>query len=114
MEIKLIQGDYVADGLGGIVRCSGADALLARVLFRLTARRGQFPLLPQMGSQLYLLSRESAANRASSAMKFAAEALAEEDVEVTDVTLSPAGEGRIRVEVLLRYQGGDLSVLLTV
>ena len=47
-------------------------------------------------------------------MKFAAEALAEEDVEVTDVALSPAGEGRIRVEVLLRYQGSDLSILLTV
>ena len=30
------------------------------------------------------------------------------------VALSPAGEGRIRVEVLLRYQGSDLSVLLTV
>ena len=40
--------------------------------------------------------------------------MAEEDVEVTDVVLSPAGEGRIRVEVLLRYQGSDLSVLLTV
>ena len=69
MEIKLIQGDYVADGLGGIVRCSGADALLARVLFRLTARRGQFPLLPQMGSQLYLLGRETAANRSSAARR---------------------------------------------
>lgn len=114
MEIKLVQGDYVPDGLGGIQRCKGSDALLQRVLYRLTARRGQFPLLPRLGSQLYLLGRESAANRASSAMKFAAEALAEEDVEVTDVALSPAGEGRIRVEVLLRYQGSDLSILLTV
>ena len=44
MEIKLVQGDYVPDGLGGIQRCKGSDALLQRVLYRLTARRGQFPL----------------------------------------------------------------------
>ncbi len=114
MEIKLVQGDYVPDGLGGIQRCKGKDALLQRVLFRLTARRGGFPLLPRLGSQLYLLSRESAASRASAAMKFAAEALADEDVTVTDVTLSPLGEGRIQVAVMLDYRGEDLSILLTV
>ena len=32
METKLIQGDYVPDGLGGVERCAGAEALLARVL----------------------------------------------------------------------------------
>ena len=53
MELKLINGDYVPDGMGGVVRCAGADALLERVLFRLTARRGQFPLLPDLGSRLY-------------------------------------------------------------
>lgn len=114
MEIKLVQGDYVPDGLGGIQRCKGSDALLQRVLYRLTAHRGQFPLLPRLGSQLYLLGRESAADRASSAKKFVAEALAEEEVEVTDVILSPLEEGRIQVEVLLDYLGSDLSILLTV
>lgn len=114
MEPKLIQGDYVPDGLGGIEQCQGSEALLQRVLFRLAARRGQFPLLPRMGSQLYLLSRESAVNRASAARKFVAEALAEEDVAVTDVTLSPAGAGRIHLAVLLNYQGSDLSITLTV
>ena len=44
MEARIANGDYIPDGLGGIVRCQGADALLERVLFRLTARRGQFPL----------------------------------------------------------------------
>ena len=38
METKLVNGDYVADGLGGVERLSGADALLGRVLYRLTAR----------------------------------------------------------------------------
>lgn len=114
MEIKLIDGEYVPDGLGGIERCAGADALLARVLFRLTAHRGQFPPLPQLGSRLYLLSRENTASRRSAAKKFAAEALAEEDISVTDVLLSSAGEGRIQLDILLDYRGSDLSVTLTV
>ena len=58
METKISNGDYVSDGLGGVERCKGTDALLERVLFRLTARRGQFPPLPELGSRLYLLSRE--------------------------------------------------------
>ena len=58
MELKLEQGDYVPDGAGGFETLDGAQALLARVLFRLTARRGQFPFLPEMGSRLYLLGRE--------------------------------------------------------
>ena len=65
METKLVNGDYVPDGLGGVERLSGADALLGRVLYRLTARRGQFPPLPELGSRLYLLGRETGANRHS-------------------------------------------------
>jgi len=114
MEAKLSNGDYIPDGLGGVVRCEGADALLERVLFRLTARRGSFPLLPQLGSRLYLLGREPAAQRSTAAMQYAAEALTEEDVTVTDVILSPAGEGRVRIQVLLEHRGEDLSVEMTV
>ena len=40
--------------------------------------------------------------------------LAEEDVEVTDVILTPAGEGRIHLAVLMDYRGSDLSITLTV
>ena len=45
MELRLEQGDYVPNGAGGFQRLEGAEALLQRVLFRLTARRGQFPFL---------------------------------------------------------------------
>ena len=51
MELRIQNGDYVPDGLGGAVRCQGADALLERVLFRLTARRGGLPLLPRLPSR---------------------------------------------------------------
>ena len=40
--------------------------------------------------------------------------MAEEDVEVTDVVLTPAGEGRIHLAVLMDYRGSDLSITLTV
>ena len=63
MEPRIQNGDYIPDGLGGVVRSQGADALLERVLFRLTARRGGLPPLPQLGSRLYLLGREPAAQR---------------------------------------------------
>ena len=35
MEPRIQNGDYIPDGLGGVVRSQGADALLERVLFRL-------------------------------------------------------------------------------
>lgn len=114
MELRIQNGDYIPDGLGGLVRCRGADALLERVLFRLTAHRGGFPLLPQLGSRLYLLSREPATQRLSAARQYVAEALSEEAVEVTDVAVAPDGQGRIRLTVQLDYQGTELPVSLTV
>lgn len=113
METKLKNGDYVPDGLGGVVRLSGSGALLERVLFRLTARRGQFPLLPSLGSRLYLLAKEPPAQRPAAARQYVAEALAEEEVTVENVTLSPADGGLIQLLVELSYRGTDLSVALT-
>lgn len=114
METKLKNGDYIPDGLGGVVRCQGTSALLERVLFRLTARRGGLPLLPKLGSRLYLLPREPAAQRLSAARQYIAEALAEEPVSVTEVVLSPIGEGRIQIRVELDYQGTALTASLAV
>ena len=42
MELKIKDRDYVADGAGGLVRVSGWDELLERVLFKLSVRRGSF------------------------------------------------------------------------
>ena len=114
MEAKIRNGDYSADGLGGVVRCRGVEALLERVLFRLTAHRGGLPFLPNLGSRLYLLAREPAAQRPSAARQYVAEALSEEAVSITDVKLTPEGQGRVRVETSLEYQGTELSVSVTV
>lgn len=114
MEARIHNGDYIPDGLGGVVRCQGADALLERVLFRLTAHRGGFPPLPELGSRLYLLGREPSAQRLSAARQYVAEALTEEPVTVTDLTLVPEGQDRMRLTVHLEYQGTDLSVTLSI
>lgn len=114
MEPRLKNGDYIPDSLGGVVRCEGAGALLERVLFRLTARRGGLPFLPQLGSRLYLLSREPAAQRLSAARQYVAEALSEEPVSVTDVALTPLEDGLAGLTVWLDYQGTELSVSVAV
>ena len=57
MTALLRNGDYCPDGMGGFRQAWGGEEVLERVLFQLTARRGSFPLLPQVGSRLYLLGR---------------------------------------------------------
>ncbi len=114
MELWMQAGDYVSDGSGGFVCLEGAEALLQRVLFRLCARRGSFPLLPELGSNLYQLGKENSTRRLSAARQYVAEALTEEAVTVESVALQPAEAGRIAVEVELSYEGEQLQVLLMV
>lgn len=78
MSLMLQNGDYVSDGHGGFCEASEKEALLQRVLFRLSARRGGFAFLPEFGSQLHRLPRERASQRAKLAKQYVEEALAEE------------------------------------
>ena len=78
MELKIRNGDYIADGIGGERRADGAEALLERALFRLSVRRGSFPFLPELGSELYRLGHEKPSARAAAAKLYTAAALAEE------------------------------------
>ena len=114
MERKLMGGDYVPDGRGGLETLSREEALLQRVLFRLQARRGSFPFLPELGSRLYLLPREKPGDRQALARQYAAEALREEDVEVTEVTVADGTDGRLRVLVALMWNGERLEAEVTV
>ena len=102
MELKIRNGDYIADGIGGERRADGAEALLERALFRLSVRRGSFPFLPELGSELYRLGHEKPSARAAAAKLYTAAALAEEtaltveDVERMDT--DPAALGRKLVQ----------------
>ena len=109
MEPKLVNGDYVPDGAGGMVRLSEAEEVLARTLFRLTARRGAFPFRPDLGSRLHLLLREPPSARQALAAQYAAQALEEErDLKVTEAALSRT-EDRALLTVRMEWQGENLT-----
>ena len=114
MGLSLRNGDYVPDGTGGLRRTEGREALLEQVLFRLTARRGTFPFLPELGSRLWQLG-QPAARRQSAAEQYVAEALAAEPgLTVEQVILTESGGGRAQVTVGLTWQGETLSVTVEV
>lgn len=114
METKLINGDYVANGLGGVVRCKGDEALLARVLYRLTARRGALPFLSELGSRLYQLGREKPSTRQALAVQYVAEALREEpELAVESVELVQTEEMGL-LTVRLAWQGEELTAQVAV
>ena len=112
---SLRDGDDVPDGTGGLRRTEGREALLEQVLFRLTARRGTFPFLPELGSRLWQLGQLPAARRQSAAEQYVAEALAAEPgLTVEQVILTESGGGRAQVTVGLTWQGEALSVTVEV
>lgn len=114
MEWKLSDGDYVPDGTGGLTALSGSGEVLARVLYRLTARRGALPFLPQLGSRLYQLGGEKPFSRKTLAAQYVTEALREEsDLSVRSVELTPQGDGA-ELTVFLDWQGEELTVQIPV
>ena len=107
-------GDYVPDGAGGFVRLTGAQAALQTALFRLQCRNGAFPLLPDLGSQLYLLGREKASDRQTLARQYCVQALADLPVTVTGATVTQDADGVLRVAVTLDYQNQELTLEVAV
>ena len=115
MELELRNGDYVPDGVGGLRRVFGREALTQRILYRLTARRGAFPFWETLGSRLWELGKHPAAERPAAARQYVAEALSEEpDIEVESVTLHEAPGGRAEVSVSLRHNGAALPLTVEV
>lgn len=112
MELELRDGDYVHIGGGRLRQAAGPEALLQRVLFRLTARRGAFPFWETLGSRLWQLGRVSSEARLSAARQYVAEALSEErGLAVENVSLQENG-GRGYLTVDLTWKGESLSVSL--
>lgn len=112
MEWKLVNGDYVPDGMGGLTALTGGEEVLARTLYRLTARRGGLPFRPELGSRLYQLSREKPSARQALAAQYVAEALEEEPgLTMRSVELTQTGEPGL-LTVVLDWQGEKLTVRL--
>ena len=114
MELMLRNGDYVPDGLGGFRRQEGREETLSKALFLLTVRRGSFPFLPELGSQLWKLSREKPSARRSAAIGYAQEALEPLDVAVRDAEVTEEAGGTARVAVVLEWNGETETVEVTV
>lgn len=106
MELRFRDGgDYIPGGNGGFDTVSGVEEVLQRALFKMTARRGKFPLLPRLGSRLYTLAQETRKNRQSAAEQYIAEALEDEsELEIKNVLLSESGD-KLDITVMLGYYG---------
>ena len=111
-ELKLENGDYVKSG-NRLRLAEGRDALLQRVLFKLTARRGSFPFLEELGSRLWQLDTFPCQRRQAAAQQFTAEALAEEDLTVESVELEEQGD-RTVLTARLTWEGQALAVTLDI
>ncbi len=108
--MQLRNGDDVPNGKGGFCSSEGGQAVVDRILFQLTARRGAFPLLPELGSRIYTLAQEKASRRGDLAKQYVEEALAgEKDLAVEQVYWD---EGQKGLRVLLRWQGKSLPIFL--
>ena len=108
-EVQVKNGDLVPNGMGDFCRLEGSEALVQRILFKLTVRRGSFPFLPKLGSRLHTLLREKESARQALCMQYVRQALEDEDVTVTDVTYSDR-QGVAQVRVSLLWQGEPLKV----
>lgn len=115
MALELRNGDYVPNGVGGLRRVSGREALLQRALFRLTARRGTFPFWEDLGSRLWQLGQVPAAGRQAAAQQYVAEALADEKgLVVENVELAAGPDGRAALTAELSYAGEKLPVAMNI
>lgn len=113
-ELKIRDGDYRRRS-GGLETVDGSEALLQRVLFKLTARRGAFPFRETLGSRLWQLGRVPASQRKAAAMQYTAEALRGEGLTVEDVALQERSDGAIAMTAALRDGGGEsLSVTVDI
>ena len=75
--LMLVNGDYVPQG-NGLRSAKGDEAVLQRMLMKLTARRGQFPFMENFGSRLWTLDRLRPAERQAAAEQYVLEALRDE------------------------------------
>lgn len=102
-------GDYVPRG-NRLRTAEGDEALLQRVLLKLTARRGKFPFMEEFGSRLWTLGQLKPGERQAVAEQYVAEALAGEDLRIDSVTLTEDGQGHAALRAALSVSGREMTV----
>ena len=107
MHLKMRDRDYIPDGAGGFQIAEGSQRLLQQALFLLTAKRGKFTLMPELGSRLYLLPGEKPSAYSAMAKVYAQEALLPLGLTVVSADVTPESDG-LHVAVHLIYNGEDM------
>ena len=114
MALQVVDGDYVMNARGGVETVSGRDELLQRIKYKLTARRGAFPLMPALGSRLWMLRSLKPSERRGAAEVFIREALENEnEIRLENVVVTATDEN-IRVEISFAHSGGTIEMTLRV
>lgn len=114
MDMWIENGDYVPDGKGGFVMAEGIDAVVQRVIYRLSVPQGSFLPQPEFGSLLSTLCREKPSSWEALAGQYVRLAVEEEeDVTLDRVSLSPLTGGKVELTVYLLWQGDTVSFSLT-
>lgn len=108
MMNQIKNGDYVPQG-SGLVRCFDAEARLQDALFRLQCRRGSFPFLPELGSNLWQLGRTSPAAWQATARQYCAQALNGTGVTVKDLSVTQR-EQAVCLELTLQMEKDSVTV----
>ena len=115
MEMKFVDGDYVHDGCGGFETVSGAGEVLNRVLFKLSARRGGFELMPELGSRLYTLFSCKGSMLESLAREYILEAVSgEQGLTLTSVELESVESDTLNIRAVFEYNGERLETVTEV
>ncbi len=110
MRMLIRDKDYVPDGAGGFLPCSEETRLGEEAMFLLTARRGGFSPMPEVGSRLHLLAFEKPSRRQGAAEAYVQEALEGLGLIVMGVDVR-SGE---KLTVEIRLKAGTTEQVLEV
>ncbi len=115
MDLRIENGDYVPDGMGGLQVAEGVESALQRLMLRLTVPLGTYLPLPEYGSRLHLLSREKPSLWEAMAYQYVREVLVEESSLSLDyLEISVLGEGEIGLTLHLLWQGEEATLTMSV
>ena len=106
--MMLVNGDYVPQE-NHLRSVEGDEAVLQRMLMKLTARRGQFPFMEDFGSRLWTLDRLRPAERQAlqdePGLTIEQVTLAENGGKAALTVKAIKGERRLTAEVALGQEG---------
>ena len=110
MELTMENGGYVSGKNGRLKTVSGEEEKAQRIMMRLIAHRGAFPLMPEFGSRLYTLTGTKNSEIRQLAVQYISEALeSESGVSISDIEAQRSGD-ELTLEISLSVDGDHVTV----